>query len=70
MVVTDDGPVRIVTIDRPSRRNAVDRVTADALDWTFREFEAARELGSGGSEQSFRSVDPGAGVHRFAERDR
>jgi enoyl-CoA hydratase len=27
----DDGPVRVVTIDRPERRNAVDRDTAAAL---------------------------------------
>lgn len=34
------GPVRIVTIDRPQRRNAVDRATADALAEAFRAFEA------------------------------
>lgn len=34
------GPVRIVTIDRPQRRNAVDRATADALAEAFRTFEA------------------------------
>jgi len=35
-----DGPVRIITIDRPEVRNAVDRPTADALAEAFREFEA------------------------------
>ena len=34
------GPVTVVTIDRPERRNAVDRVTADALEAAFAEFDA------------------------------
>ncbi len=34
------GPVTVVTIDRPRRRNAVDRVTADALEAAFAEFDA------------------------------
>ena len=36
--VRDDGPVRVVTINRPERRNAVDSATAAAL---FGAFEAA-----------------------------
>jgi len=35
-----DGPVTVVTIDRPAVRNAVDRPTADALAAAFRDFEA------------------------------
>ena len=35
-----DGPVRIITIDRPEVRNAVDRPTAVALADAFRSFEA------------------------------
>lgn len=38
--VVDDGPVRVVTIDRPERRNAVDRATADELLATFLAFDA------------------------------
>ena len=38
--VRDDGPVRIVTIERPERRNAVDRPTAAALAEAFRAFDA------------------------------
>ncbi len=38
--VEREGPVTIVTIDRPSRRNAVDRVTAAALADAFRAFDA------------------------------
>ncbi|KPP92912.1 crotonase/enoyl-CoA hydratase family protein [Erythrobacter sp. HL-111] len=37
--VENEGPVRIVTIDRPERRNAVDRKTAAALADAFRDFE-------------------------------
>ena len=40
VLVERDGPVTIVTLDRASRRNAVDRVTADALADAFRAFDA------------------------------
>ncbi len=38
--ITQDGPVWIVTIDRPEVRNAVDGPTATALDAAFAAFEA------------------------------
>ena len=38
--VDADGPVRVITIDRPEVRNAVDRPTAEALAAAFRSFEA------------------------------
>src|SRR6476469_8898717 len=38
--VSTDGPVTTVTIDRPERRNAVDRATADALAEAFRAFDS------------------------------
>jgi len=38
--VARDGPVTIVTLDRPDRRNAVDRDHADALADAFRAFDA------------------------------
>jgi enoyl-CoA hydratase len=38
-----DGPVAIVTIDRPAVRNAVDRPTAEALAVAFRRFDADDE---------------------------
>ena len=50
-----DGPVAIVTIDRPQIRNAVDRPTAEALAEAFRRFDADDALcsavltGSGGA---------------------
>ena len=41
---TPDGPVVVVTIDRPEVANAVDRVTAEALAGAFRSFEADEGL--------------------------
>jgi len=38
--ITDDGSVRIITINRPQARNAVDRPTASALADAFRAFDA------------------------------
>jgi enoyl-CoA hydratase len=38
--VSSDGPVTVVTLDRPDTRNAVDRATADALLAAFEAFEA------------------------------
>ena len=38
--VEDDGPVRVVTIDRPESRNAVDGPTAAALAEAWRRFDA------------------------------
>lgn len=40
VIVTNDGPVRTVTIDRLHCRNAVDPDTADALRQAFADFEA------------------------------
>jgi enoyl-CoA hydratase len=42
-----DGPVAVVTIDRPEVRNAVDRPTAAALADAFRTFEADDALAVG-----------------------
>jgi enoyl-CoA hydratase len=53
--VHQDGPVTIITIDRPHARNAVDGPTARALSEAFREFDADPEAsvavltGSGGT---------------------
>ena len=40
LLVEKEGPVTVVTIDRPERRNAVDAATADALADAFRAFDA------------------------------
>jgi len=39
-----DGPVAVVTIDRPDVANAIDRPTAEALADAFRRFDADDEL--------------------------
>lgn len=55
VTIRDDGPVRVVTIDRPDRRNAVDRPTAAALEQAFAAFDedesssVAVLTGSGGT---------------------
>src|SRR4051812_30208612 len=41
--VEKNGPVRTVILDRPDRRNAVDRATADELAAAFRIFDADPE---------------------------
>jgi enoyl-CoA hydratase len=39
VLVSDDGPVRTIALNRPERRNAIDPATADALADAFRAFE-------------------------------
>ena len=62
-----DGPVTVVTIDRPRVRNAVDRATAVALADAFRAFEADKDAavavltGAGGN------FCAGADLQAFAE---
>jgi len=54
--VEREGPVTIVTLDRPSRRNAVDRVTAAALADAFRAFDLDPEARVGvltGGDETF-----------------
>ncbi len=68
--ITDRGPVRIVTIDRPERRNAVDSTTAALLLEAFEAFDADETLavavltGSGGY------FCAGADLKALAEGDR
>ncbi|MEM9107134.1 MAG: enoyl-CoA hydratase-related protein, partial [Pseudomonadota bacterium] len=40
VLVEDHGAVRVVTINRPDRRNAVDRATGDELYEIFQRFDA------------------------------
>src|SRR5690606_1807227 len=56
LLVARDGPVTIITIDRPEKRNAVDPATAAALRETFAAFgadEDARVAILTGSEGHF-----------------
>jgi enoyl-CoA hydratase len=59
--VDRDGPVTIVTLDRPESRNAVDGPTAQALADAFRAFEA--------DETSSVAILTGAGGHFCAGAD-
>ena len=49
-----EGPLAIITLNRPEVRNAVDRPTAEALAQAFRRFDSAEQIavailtGSGG----------------------
>ena len=62
LVITEtDGPVTIITINRPEVRNAVNRPTAEALADAFREFE-----GNGTAKVA---VLTGAGGHFCAGAD-
>lgn len=44
VTVADEGRVRVVTIDRPERRNAVDRPTAAGLESAFARFDTDPEV--------------------------
>ena len=44
ITITDHDGVRVITIDRPERRNAVDRATSAALADAFRAFDADSSL--------------------------
>jgi enoyl-CoA hydratase len=44
VTTTTDGPVLVVTIDRPETKNAIDLATADALVEAFDAFEADDDL--------------------------
>ncbi|MEX0644237.1 MAG: crotonase/enoyl-CoA hydratase family protein [Parvularculaceae bacterium] len=61
ILIERDGPVFIVTINRPERRNAVDRATADALVAAFRAFDADDALSV--------AILTGAGGHFCAGAD-
>ena len=61
VLVETDGPVTIVTIDRPERRNAVDAETAAALREAFDSFES--------DESAHVAVLTGAGGHFCAGFD-
>jgi enoyl-CoA hydratase len=70
LVVENDGPVAVVTVNRPERRNAVDSVCADQLREAFLAFDAADDrsvavlTGAGGS------FCAGADLKAVAEGDR
>lgn len=69
VIIEHEGPVAVVTIDRPGQRNAVDRPTADRLEEVFRDLEADTGVHAAvltGSDGTFCS---GADLHAIAQQD-
>ena len=67
VLIEDEGPVRVVTINRPDRRNAVDRETAAALAKAFRAFDDDPELLVAVLEGAGGTFCAGADLKSFAE---
>jgi enoyl-CoA hydratase len=70
VVVSDDGPVRVVTIDRPDRRNAVDSVAAAALLDAFVDFDGDDALAVAVLTGSQGYFCAGADLKALADGDR
>jgi len=67
LVVEHDGPVTVVTIDRPAVRNAVDGPTAAALAAAFRAFDADARSGVAVLTGAGGVFCAGADLHSIAE---
>jgi enoyl-CoA hydratase len=65
-----DGPVTVVTIDRPERRNAVDSVCADQLRQAFLAFDADPEASVAVLTGANGTFCAGADLKAVAEGDR
>jgi enoyl-CoA hydratase len=65
--VERQGPVTTVLLDRPERRNAVDRATAEALADAFRAFDADRAASVGVLHGEHGSFCAGADLKAIAE---
>jgi enoyl-CoA hydratase len=68
--VEDDGALRVVSICRPERRNAVDSATAAQLLEAFRAFEAAEHLSVAVLSGRGGTFCAGADLKALAEGDR
>ena len=64
-----DGPVAVVTIDRPEVANAIDRPTADELAGAFRRFEADGDLSVAVLTGSNRTFCAGADLKAMRQPD-
>src|SRR5919202_4871797 len=66
------GPARVITIDRPERRNAVDGPTAEALKEAYERFEADDEarvlILTGAGDQAFCAGADLKAIASFAPR--
>ncbi|MEX1179159.1 MAG: crotonase/enoyl-CoA hydratase family protein [Nitriliruptor sp.] len=65
--VERDGPVLVVTIDRPDVRNAVDGPTAAALDAAFAQLDEDDELVAGVLTGAGGTFCAGADLHAFSD---
>src|SRR5271166_1615135 len=70
LLVEHDGPVTVVTIDRPERRNAVDSVCADQLREAFSAFDEDDERSVAVLTGANGSFCAGADLKAVAEGDR
>ena len=70
LLVEHDGPVTVVTINRPERRNAVDSVCADQLRETFLAFDAAEDRSVAVLAGAAGTFCAGADLKAVAEGDR
>ena len=71
LLVEHEGPVTVVTINRPERRNAVDSVCADQLREAFLAFDARRgALGGRAGRRRPGTFCAGADLKAVAEGDR
>jgi enoyl-CoA hydratase len=70
LTITRDGPVTVVAINRPERRNAVDSVCADQLAQAFLEFDGDEEQSVAVLTGSNGTFCAGADLKAVAEGDR
>lgn len=70
LIVTDDGRIRILTLNRPAARNAIDRETALAIDKAITEFEARRDLRVGILAGNGPTFCAGMDLHAFLRGER
>ncbi|MFW5933601.1 MAG: enoyl-CoA hydratase-related protein, partial [Actinomycetota bacterium] len=64
------GPVGVITLDRPRRRNAVDRPTADALAAAVSSLDGDAELAAIVLTGAVGTFCSGADLHAFDDPDR
>ncbi len=69
IIIRTDGPVLVVTIDRPDRRNAVDREAADRLQQVFEEFAVDDSLSVAVLTGSSGTFCAGADLKAISEGD-
>ena len=70
LLVEHDGPVTVVTINRPERRNAVDSVCADQLREAFEAFDGDNDRSVGVLTGAAGMFCAGADLKAVAEGDR